>query len=328
VDAGYLAELIESSDLDGLVRFVDGVCTARDWDGLVEVRDRCREAVTRGKQLWGVASFAEYRMARDAPAPLAGSVVVDAAGRSGLGPLWEVAASTHSFEELAPHVESHRQQVLVAHERVLRGEVVPAEYDDRTVVDVPLTLAPWEPVYPVAVYRSDRADFPEIDLPHPKWTDLDATVVLFDDDESCEALTELVRPWVDESNGRAEALAVEGGAAAAIRAMGLRRVRMVRIDGSQALAMMAWTGAGGGAYGRRRGSPIGRLLAWRAVATLAGRETSDPGQMTAIVIGDALEALEFWRWDPADQVGGWAFHLAVALPRENLAWAVSAVDAV
>jgi hypothetical protein len=327
VDAGHLADLIEASDLDELVRFVDGVCTARDWDGLVEVRDRCREAVTRGKQLWGVAIFAEYRMARDAPAELAGSVVVDAAGRTGLGPLWEVAASTHSLEDLAPHVSSHRQRVLVAHERLLRGEAAPQEYDDRSVVDVPLQLAPWEPTYPVAVYRSDRADFPEMDLPEPEWTELGSGGVPFDDEESCDALTELVKPWVEESNGRAEAVAVEGTAESAIRAMGPHRVRIVRITGTEALAMMTWAAASGGGYGRRRGSVIGRLLAWRTVAVLAGLETSDAGLMTEAAVGGALEGLEFWRWDPADQVGGWGFHLAAALPAENLAWAVSAVDA-
>jgi hypothetical protein len=64
-----LSTLIESSDTDGLIRRIDGICGSREWDDLVDLRDRCLEAVTRGKQLWGVAQFAEYRLALDAPAP-------------------------------------------------------------------------------------------------------------------------------------------------------------------------------------------------------------------------------------------------------------------
>ena len=70
MDKERLRDLVESTDLDGLVRFVDIVVDQRDWDGLVAVRDRCREAVERGKQLWGVADFVEYRLALDAPARL------------------------------------------------------------------------------------------------------------------------------------------------------------------------------------------------------------------------------------------------------------------
>jgi hypothetical protein len=35
-------EAVESGDLDRLVRLVDGLCVSRDWDGVVELRDRCR----------------------------------------------------------------------------------------------------------------------------------------------------------------------------------------------------------------------------------------------------------------------------------------------
>jgi hypothetical protein len=327
MDQGLLSELVESSDLDGLVRFVDAVCAARDWEGLIAVRDQCREAVTRGKQLWGVADFAEYRMALDGPAELAGSVVVVGAGRNALGPLWEVAASSHTFSDLVPHVASATQRVLVAHERMLRGDAVGAGFDDRTVVDAPLQLAEWEPRYPVAVYRSDRADFPEMELPVPVWRELGSAGEVIDDEESCDALLELVRPWTEESNGRAEALAVAGDAEAAIRAMGPHRVRLARLDLPQAMAAMAWTAAGGGAYGRRRGSPIGRALAWHAVATLAGLDVDEPGVVTTEALAREAAALAWWRWDPGDQVGGWAFHLAVELGAEGIAWAMSATDA-
>lgn len=322
MDSAHLAELIEASDLDGLVRFIDGVCTSRDWEGLVTVRDRCLEAVTRGKQLWGVAEFANYRLALEAPPELAGTVVIDGAGRASLGPLWEVAASTHTYAELAPHIASDVQRVLVAHERSLRGEVIDESRGDRKVIDVPVAVQPWEPEYPAAVYRSDRADFPEMELPVPQWQELGEPGRVIDDDESCEALLELVRPWTDESDGRAEAIAVEGGAGAAIAALGPRRARLVRLDGSTALGVMTWSAASGGAYGRRRGNAVGRSLAWHAVATLA----EIPWPASSDDVATALRSMTWWRWDPGDQVGGWALYLAVELPSEGLAWAVSAVD--
>jgi hypothetical protein len=58
-----LSDLIELGDPDELLREVDRRCDARDWPGLLELRDRCLAAVERGKQLWGVAAQAEYRLA-------------------------------------------------------------------------------------------------------------------------------------------------------------------------------------------------------------------------------------------------------------------------
>ena len=99
-----LDRLIAGNDLDELVREVDRRTDADDWDGLVRLRDRCRAAVERGFQLWPAASLAEYRLALRAPAAWAGAVVVEGAGRFALGPLAEVAASTHGWAELAPHL--------------------------------------------------------------------------------------------------------------------------------------------------------------------------------------------------------------------------------
>src|SRR3989337_4596678 len=55
-------EAVESGDLDRLVRLVDRLCGSRDWNGVVELRDRCRHAIERGLQLWPAAEFAEYRL--------------------------------------------------------------------------------------------------------------------------------------------------------------------------------------------------------------------------------------------------------------------------
>ena len=70
-----LTEIVEQGDLDQLVRTVDQLCATRDWDGLVELRDRCRWALERGKQLWPAASLAEYRLALEAPGQCAALAV-------------------------------------------------------------------------------------------------------------------------------------------------------------------------------------------------------------------------------------------------------------
>ncbi|HEX9977948.1 MAG TPA: hypothetical protein VGB41_04885, partial [Acidimicrobiia bacterium] len=89
-----IKEAVDAGDLDRLTRLVDALCASRDWDGVVELRDRCRHAIERGLQLWPAAEFAEYRLALEAPGAYAGPVLVEGAGRFALGPLWEVAAST------------------------------------------------------------------------------------------------------------------------------------------------------------------------------------------------------------------------------------------
>ena len=55
--------LVELGELDELVRHVDRLVDAEEWDGLVDLRRRCRAALERGKQLWPAASLAEYRLA-------------------------------------------------------------------------------------------------------------------------------------------------------------------------------------------------------------------------------------------------------------------------
>ena len=63
-----LAELVELGDPAALLRAVDGLCASRDWAGLVGLRHRLEEAVERGRPLWPVTTYVEYRMALDGPA--------------------------------------------------------------------------------------------------------------------------------------------------------------------------------------------------------------------------------------------------------------------
>lgn len=321
-----LAELIEASDLAGLVRYIDGTCSAADWDGLVTIVERCEEAVERGKQVWGARQFAQYRLALDAPAAYAAGVLHSGIGRFAVGPLWEVAASKHPLADLAPHVEDPHLLVLIAHERMLRGETVDDSFADRTLVDAPLHLAPWEPRYPTAVYRSSGVADPEFDWPPMTWSSLPATRRDGDTDATTEALVDLVHPWVEQSNGRAEAVVVTGTGVEAIRALGPHRVQLAPLSLQEALALMTWTAASGGAHGRRRGTPVGRALTWWTLAMLVGLDEAWP--VGEAELGEAAAELQWWKWDPGDEVGGWGFYLAVEDPVDGLAWAVSASDAV
>ena len=321
-----LNELIEASDLAGLVRYVDGTVAARDWEGLVGIIERCDEAVERGKQVWGARQFAEYRLALDAPASHAATVLHSGVGRFAVGPLWEVAASAHTLDDLGPLVDDPQLKVLLAHERLLRGETVDEAFGDRMLVDAPLTLAPWEPEYPTAVYRSDGVADPELTWPPMSWVQLPADRLVGKTDHATEALVDLVQPWVEDSNGRGEGIGVEGSALDAIRALGPRRVQLAELSLQQAMAMMTWTGSSGGAYGRRRGTPVGRALTWWALATLVGLDDDWP--VVAEELGEAAGELRWWRWDPGEEVGGWGFYLAIEDPVDGLAWAVSAADAM
>lgn len=319
-----MQQLIEASDLDGLVALIGRLVAVGDWDGIDDVMRRCDEAVTRGKQVWGAREYAEYRLALDAPAERAATVLHVGAGRFAHGPLWEVAASTHTWAELAPHITQPTIAASVAQERALRGEPV-TDGDVPFGTELPLHPAPWEPGYLVATYRADGVDVPGPDVGDLSWVDLGQRVTRIEDRQACDALLDVVRPWLDESSGRGEAVAVEGDAADAIRALGPHRVRLAPIDLPVAIQVMSWAGASGGAYGRRRGTPAGRAAAWWALAALLGMDEEWP--VSAGALGEAAGSLRWLAWDPGDQVGGWAFHLAVGDPGEGLAWAVSAVDA-
>jgi hypothetical protein len=323
--ADRVAEAVERGDLDELTRLIDARCESRQWDALVELRARCLKAVERGKQLWPAAHHAEYRLALEAPGPWAAAMLVEGAGRFTLGPLSEVAASTHTWAELGPHAPAGPVAALAAHERVVRGEdlrdVVPAM---PTVLELPYALEPWEPSYAVATYRSHTADFPSPAVPALQEARVAAARVV-DDRGSTDALLALVTAWTASSNGRAEARAVRGDAAGAIGALGVRRARVGELTVAGAFAHMAWAAASGGAYGRRRGAATGRFDAWLTGATLAG--LAEPWPPNGAALGAALAALRWYAWDAAEPMTGWSLHLAVEDPARGLAWAIAATDA-
>ena len=330
-----LGELIEGGDLDELLRHVDRLCAARDWEGLLEVRDRSRKALERGRQLWPVASHAEYRLALEAPGPWAAGVLLPGAGRFALGPLPEVAAAGHSWAELAPHLPASPEATFTAHERVVRGEDLTGdERVDSAVLEVPLRLQAWEPEYPLAVYRAAEAQFPELPVPRLAPVDLPGPAPVADDPDATTALVELAGAWTTESNGRARAVAVAGDVAGAMAALllpsghadpgGATSARVAEVDLAGALATMAWTGASGGAHGRRRGMATGRFGAWWALAALTtGLDRWPPDSDE---VGAAGTALRWYRWDAEAPSAGWSLRVAVEDPARGRAWAVEATD--
>ena len=316
---------MSDAELDQLIRDVDALVDGGDWDGLVALRDRCREALKRGKQFWPAASFAEYRLALDAPGPWAAAVVSEpGAGRFALGPLSEVAASTHAWDEIAGPGPSLG---LAAHERVVRGEsLVGDERVDAGVLDLPLRLESWEPAYPVAVYRPYKAEFPTPPVPVVRGVGSRAPAApVVDDADAVRALVELASGWTTESNGRAEAVAVAGDAAGAVAALGAPRVRLAPVDAADGLAWMAWAAASGGAHGRRRGMAAGRFGAWWALAAMAG--LLDDWPVPPDELGEVAAEMRWYLWDAGEPETGWGLRLAVEDPAEGRAYALLAVDA-
>jgi len=174
--------------------------------------------------------------------------------RFGLGPLTEVVAQRHTFDELAPHLDTTLLPV-VAQERVLRGEDL--RDDPRAqgeVDDPPLVLQPFEPDYVLPEYRAaERLDgeVPEAsEDPAGGWvtlengtratgsTDADAAVVTASADASAlqRALEGVVAPWVAQSGGVVRVAAVQGTAEAACRAV---------LDAGEGTAGEGTEGAGG-----------------------------------------------------------------------------------
>ena len=311
-------EAIEASDTDELVRVVDSYCASRSWELLVELRHRCREAVGRGKQLWGVEEHIRYRLALEAPPAWAGPVVSEGRARFTPGPLAEVAASTKTWAEIRPHLEPGPERETFAAERVVRGE---AGVDP--IPDLPARLEAWEPRYPVATYKPDKVEAPSPPLPEPQPTALPPEVTRISDPASEGALSDLVQPWVEESNGRCDTASVEGDAAAAIRALGFRRARMTPLSPQTALAWMGWAGASGGAHGRRRGAAAGRYGAWWVLASLADLDW--PAR--ADEVGRAVQRIRWFWFDDGSPGTGWQLRLAIEDPETGLAWSVAAVDA-
>jgi len=344
------SELVERGDLDELTAHVNGLVAGQRWDQLDLLRQRCRLAGERGKQLWAVAAHIEYRLCLEAPGSWAALMLETGTGRFAFGPLPEVAASSHLWAELSPHLECTPQAAMAAHERVLHGEDLTADPLAATlpeVLDLPLRLEPWEPVYALAEYHPDRLEAPSPRVPPlapvPRGDGARAgrrplagspggrpgpAQAPGETDEVSGALEELVSTWTAESDGRAVAVSVRGGALEAISALGTRLTQLVELTPGTAMAIMGWAAANGGAYGRRRGAAPGRFAAWWVVAALGGLTNQYP--LSPGDVERALDEVRWFAWGSGEPDTGWALRLAVEAvggPRVGRAWALAATDA-
>ncbi|MGA1363022.1 MAG: hypothetical protein ACO36A_08880, partial [Ilumatobacteraceae bacterium] len=313
--AAELDSLVQRADLDGLVRHVDATCASREWAHLLRVRDRARAAVDTGRQLWPIATLANHRLALWAPAELAVQALDDSARTFMPGPVSEILAVHHGWDETEPHLAPGHDRSLFAHERSLRGDTVPP--DEPSLIDVPFTLQDWEPRYEPAAYDDDGVDAPSPLLPTPDSRLEPRGGQPIDDPETVTAFRVLVEPWTAQSNGSASCTVAEGGLPEALHAAGAGGCDVVRIDHRTGLAVLAWAGASGGAHGRRRGLATGRSNAWWFLAVLTGLHDTwpcDPDEL-----GDVTGQLEWWLWQPHGQPRpGWNVNLVLVDGDEGL----------
>ena len=319
-------ELVEAGDLNGLLRAVDGFCASRSWDELLDLADLCEDALERGKQLWPITAHIDYRIALEAPGDYAAGVLDSDLGRFALGPLTEVAASTHRWDELAPHIGTPQALAYVAQERVLRGEVL--EGDERAhgeILELPLRLEPWEPTYALATFKADHVEVAEPWEPKARLETVEARPAEpLDERELENALLDLVQPWTAESNGAARAVVVEGDAVAATSNLTFGPLSVGPLLPEEALQRIAWAAASGGAHGRRRGAAFGRSMAWYTASLLGDLSWPvDPAELKG-----RLNHLNWYRWDEGEPEEGWVLRLAAEDPESGWAVAVVATDLV
>ncbi len=329
-DADPTEALAQRGDLDGLLRLLDDLCDQGDWDEVLRLRRLSRAAIDRGHQLWPAATHAEYRLALDAPGAWCAQILDPDSGLFAWGPLTEVAASTHTWDELAPHLEPGPSREQFALERVVRGEDLSGlGLDADFHTDLPLRLLEWEPSYPLATYAADEVAAPAPDLPTAQALDspriAGEAVEPVEDPDAIAALRGVVGHWVERSNGRSEALAVAGDHRHALRAIGVPRPRVAEVPGATALAHVAWAAGSGGAHGRRRGMAAARFEVWWLVTALAG--LLDDWPVAGDELGEVVDELRWFLWDASEADTGWTLQLCVDDPADGLAWILSARDA-
>lgn len=318
------AMLLHRGDLDELVRAIDAAASRADWDEVEVLRSGCLEAVElTGRQLWGPAAYAAYRLALGAPAHRAVAALLAGHDRHALGPLTEVVAQHHAWDELVGHLPGGPVNGVVAVERVARGEDLSG--DDRAELwhlDVPGRWEPWEGPPPLATYRAD-----EVLAPAPtatttaSWQELTGPPGR---ERAAPALTAamqaLAAPWTTSVRGRADVVVVDGDAPAAIAALvpGDAHARPVALP--DAVAAMTWAGASGGAVTRRRGLAAGRSATWWALRllTAAGDDLAEhPDDLEF-----RLEDCAWFQFTDGDETG-WRLRIAMTHPA---GWA-AAIDA-
>jgi hypothetical protein len=321
--------LVDLGDPDELLREIDRIVHRNDWHQLLRLRNACRNASATGRQLHGVAGHGEYRLALQGPPDLAAAMVGADPGPLSLGPLTEVVAAGHSWDELDEYLEPGPHRAAVAQERVVLGEDLTDAIDAIDLVEqqgMPLRLQPWESDYTHARYEESSAEFPRPELGETAERKLDPGSVEFvDDPEVVESLRMLVETWHSQSNGNLSIVAVDGQPDSALAGLGLGPVVAQRIGASQATALMAWAGASGGAHGRRSGMARGRLHAWAVWAALSA--TSDLWPFDISAIASVTSEVECYTWD-VETLNGFELRLLFHDPVEDISYGIHATDRI
>jgi hypothetical protein len=213
----------------------------------------------------------------------------------------------------------------------LRGQHIENSADVFDALETPLELQSWEPTYELAVYRDNSAEFPSPELPPTSTGRVVTAATLSEsattqDNAVVDAVHQLVGAWTTSSNGTLQVGAARGDETNALASVGIASATLRTLQPTQALALLAWSGASGGAFGRRRGAAAGRDSAWWLLGALSGR--ADQWPLKNGEIGDVLHSLK-WSWFDADQSPtGWQLQLVIVDEQRGLSWAINARDSV
>ena len=326
--ADAIGAAIASNDLDALNRLVDEFSSQRAWESLLQLRDRARAAFERGYQLWPAAAHAAYRIALDAPGEFAALVLDDQGGAFAFGPLPEVVAATHDYEEIAPYAIKNPALTHFAYECVVRGEDLRTErIEHGEMYSVPLWLGAWEPDYLLAEYHRDRADFADPDpiVGRPANLSVADRVQRIDAecDETLVALRDVALAWQRSSEAVVRVVAVEGAAIDAVSVLAQSDgVRIASLSGAEAVQRVAWAGSHSGPHGRRRGAAAGRDVALHAAALMVGFDARDDIDIEEL--GGAVSEVNWLWWQGPDVSTGWSLRLAVEDRSDGIAFAIDA----
>ena len=277
-----------------------------------------------------MATLAEYRLALRAPVEWAAPTIADGAGPFTIGPLTEVIAQEHSWQELANVLAPGPAAGVIAHERVLRGEPVDAATVGRfPAIEMPYQLAAWEPAYLLATYRDDGVEAPAPPVPTTPGPARVAAAA-----HGRAAPRRRLRARRASAGGAVDRGVQRPGRGRQRGRIGRRRRERARVGSrrtgeislTEALSWLAWAGASGGAHGRRRGAALGRFGALWTLAALL--DLVDDWPLPLDELGDIAADLRWHWWDAGEPFTGWRLQLAVEDRVEGLAWAISARDDV
>lgn len=318
-----VAELVHRGDLDELVRAVDVAASRRDFDEVLALRRACLDAVEfSGRQLWGPAAYAAYRLVLEAPVGLAVDTLLVAQDRHTLGPLTEVVAQHHAWTDLAGLLPPGPLSGTVAVERVLRGDDLGDDPRAETHhLDVPQRRVPWEGPAPVVEYRARDVLSPApVPVPVGPAVDPGSPGPPIDDSELVQAWEVLVAPWATSPDGRVAVAVADGPAPAAVAHLA-PGVPLHPVALPDVVALVTWAASSGGALQRRRGGAAGRSATWWALRVLVDHEPSSPPD-------ELHDDLSAWSWhvfdgpspaprtdgDESAAQGGWSLRIAGSHP--------------